>query len=71
MRLFKIIIDTCVIVSALKSWKGASYKILSCINKNLFNYGLSVPLYYEYEKKRYERSGNKVVSIYKKDIYIP
>jgi len=47
--LFKIVIDTNVIISALRSAKGASFKLLSCVDKNLFEFSLSVPLFIEYE----------------------
>ncbi len=49
MKKYKIIIDTNVILSALRSSKGASFKLLSIIDKGLFEFSLSVPLFIEYE----------------------
>lgn len=70
MRLYKIAIDTCVIVSSIRSNKGASYKILSNINKNLFKYGLSVPLYCEYEEQLKRLLQNNTINLKKRDIEI-
>jgi putative PIN family toxin of toxin-antitoxin system len=47
--MFEIIIDTCVLVSALKSQFGASFKILSLLRSNLFRIHLSTALVLEYE----------------------
>jgi len=44
-----IIIDTCVLISALRSNKGASFKLLSLIDSKKFTFFLSVPLVLEYE----------------------
>ncbi len=44
-----IIIDTCVFISALRSRRGASFKILSLIGDAKFNFHLSVALVLEYE----------------------
>jgi predicted nucleic acid-binding protein len=49
MTLKKIVIDTCVIESALRSRLGTSFIILSNINAASFRFGVSVPLYLEYE----------------------
>ncbi|MBP7554242.1 MAG: putative toxin-antitoxin system toxin component, PIN family [Spirochaetes bacterium] len=68
MILNKIIIDTCVIVSGVKSRNGASYKILSNINKSIFRYGLSVALYLEYEAKLLEFSKTDLISLNKKEV---
>lgn len=68
MILNKIVIDTCVIVSALKSKNGASYKILSNINNSAFKYGLSVALYLEYEAKLLEFSKTNLISLNKKEV---
>ena len=45
----RIVLDTNVLVSALRSRKGASFKIVSLIGKNLFQLSISVPLVLEYE----------------------
>ncbi len=47
--MFEIIIDTCVLVFALKSQLGASFKILSLLISNLFRIHLSTALVLEYE----------------------
>ncbi len=44
-----IVIDTNVIISSLRSQKGASYKLLSLIDKKKYIMHTSVPLVYEYE----------------------
>ncbi|MGH9751404.1 MAG: putative toxin-antitoxin system toxin component, PIN family [Blastocatellia bacterium] len=43
------VIDTNILVSALKSKRGASYKILSLMPTGKFEFHLSVPLVCEYE----------------------
>ena len=54
MAIPKIVIDTCVIESSLRSQLGASYQILKNINASLFRFGISVPLYLEYEYRAEE-----------------
>lgn len=49
MRKYQIVIDTGVLVSALKSKRGASHKILSLLSSGQFDFHLSVPLVCEYE----------------------
>lgn len=51
----RIVIDTNVLVAALRSSKGASYKLLEFVGTNKFDIGISVPLILEYEDvlKRY------------------
>ncbi len=44
-----IVIDTCVLISALRSRNGASFKLLSLIDSKRFTFFLSVPLVLEYE----------------------
>ena len=44
-----IIIDTCVFISALRSNRGASFKVLSLIGSDKFVFYLSVALVLEYE----------------------
>jgi len=53
-----IVIDTCVLISALRSKNGASFKLLSLIDSDKFTFFLSVPLVLEYESvaKRMSRS---------------
>lgn len=45
----RVVLDTCVIVSALRSRRGASFEILSRVDKGQFTICLSVPLALEYE----------------------
>ena len=45
----RIVIDTNVVVSALRSNKGASFRLLSLIDSGKFKFGLSVPIVIEYE----------------------
>lgn len=49
MKTYKIVIDTNVIISALRSKSGASYKLLSNIDSDKFIVNISVPLIIEYE----------------------
>jgi len=49
MKLYKIVIDTNVIVSALKSRNGFSFKLLSIIDDDRLHISISVPLILEYE----------------------
>ena len=44
-----IVIDTNVLISALKSQQGASYKLIMSLPKGLFVPNISVPLFFEYE----------------------
>jgi len=50
MYSYKIVIDTNVIISALFSNKGASYKLLKLTGSDKFKLVLSVPLVLEYEE---------------------
>jgi len=49
MRKLQVVIDTNVIISALRSQYGASYKLLMLLEKANFETNLSVPLLLEYE----------------------
>jgi putative PIN family toxin of toxin-antitoxin system len=44
-----VILDTCVLVSGLRSRRGASFQILSRIGQGAFELAVSVPLVIEYE----------------------
>ena len=54
----KIVIDTNVLVSALRSRRGASFKLVSVLPSDQFSIAISVPLVLEYEDalKRLESS---------------
>ena len=45
----KIVIDTNVLFTALKSCRGASYKLVSFLSEKIFSIAISVPLIIEYE----------------------
>lgn len=45
----QIIIDTNVVYSALRSRRGASFRLMSLLNSGKFEINLSVPLILEYE----------------------
>lgn len=45
----KVVIDTNVLLAALRSRRGASYRLLSLVPQGLFRIALSVPLVLEYE----------------------
>jgi len=49
MKPINIVLDTNVLVSALLSKKGASYKLLTLIDNGNFQLNISVPLFLEYE----------------------
>ncbi len=48
--MINIVIDTNVLLSALYSNRGASYKLLSIIDSNKFTINISTTLVYEYEE---------------------
>jgi putative PIN family toxin of toxin-antitoxin system len=49
MSVIQIVVDTNVFVTALRSKRGASYKLVQLIKKGIFQLNLSVPLAVEYE----------------------
>ncbi len=49
MKTPKIVIDTNVLIAAMRSKRGASFKLLSLIGESKFEFVLSVPLFLEYE----------------------
>src|SRR5262245_26237536 len=49
MRVRLIVIDTNVLVSALRSRRGASFRLLALVGLGKFDIALSVPLVLEYE----------------------
>lgn len=50
MKIKRIVLDTNVIIAALLSNQGASYRILMLVNENSFQICLTVPLMMEYEE---------------------
>lgn len=49
MTISQIVLDTNVIVSAMCSQRGASYKLLMLVGRANFEINLSVPVFLEYE----------------------
>lgn len=47
--MFQVVIDTNVLVAALRSKRGASHRLLSLIGDGRWQMNLSVPLFLEYE----------------------
>ncbi len=45
-----IVIDTNVFIAALRSQRGASYRLVTLIDRGLFTMNISVPLVLEYEE---------------------
>lgn len=66
MKIYKIVIDTNVMVAALKSERGASYKLLSIIDEEKFQISISVSLIFEYEDVL--KRGDLNLSLEKEDI---
>ena len=62
----KIVIDTNVLFTALRSSRGASYKLVSLLPSGSFSIAISVPLIIEYEDVL--RRGKLPASISEKDI---
>jgi putative PIN family toxin of toxin-antitoxin system len=50
MPVYQIVVDTNVFITALRSQFGASYKLLSLIDEEIYKLNLSVPLALEYEE---------------------
>ena len=51
----RIVLDTNVVVSAMRSRHGASFRLLSLVGTGAFDICLSVPLFLEYEAKLLEQ----------------
>ena len=47
--MLRVVLDTNILISALRSQKGASFKVVNLIGKRLFQLSVSVPLVLEYE----------------------
>jgi predicted nucleic acid-binding protein len=48
-RVLKVVLDTCILVSATRSRRGASFQVLSKVGTGTFDVVISVPLVLEYE----------------------
>ena len=62
----KVVIDTNVLVSALKSRRGASNRFISLLPSDSFSIAISVPLLFEYEDVL--KRGNLPLEITQEDI---
>ena len=50
----RVVVDTGVWVASTRCRRGASFALLSEISHNRFQFGISVPLYYEYQEQLHE-----------------
>lgn len=50
MKTFRVILDTNVLVSGLRSKRGTAFRLLNLLDSGLFEISVSVPLVVEYEK---------------------
>jgi len=57
--MMEVVLDTNVFISALRSKRGASFKLLSLIDNGNFRLNISVPLFIEYESVA-KREGKKL-----------
>lgn len=64
----RVVFDTCVWVSAIRSRQGASFALLTALSKGEFNPGISVALFLEYQAKLLEASTNNATSLTRKQI---
>ena len=62
MSMPQLVIDTNVIVSGLRSRKGASFRMLKLVGKGYFDINLSVPVVLEYEDVLYRQLSELAVS---------
>jgi putative PIN family toxin of toxin-antitoxin system len=58
----RVVFDTNVWVSAIRSRRGASFALLSEIPYNRFTFGISVPLYLEYSTKLFNRNAESTLT---------
>ena len=56
----RIVLDTNILIAALMSRRGASFKLLSLIGQEFFETVVSVPLVLEYEDVAKRLSGDKI-----------
>lgn len=62
MRLCKVVLDTNIIYSAVRSNRGMSFKLLTMIDENKFRIQISVPLILEYEDVLKRNRSNLILS---------
>lgn len=63
MKFPRIVIDTNVLIAALRSRRGASFRLLSLIGKKKFEFALSVPLVFEYEDVAFRQADELRISL--------
>lgn len=56
MRAVNVVLDTNILISALRSKRGSSYKLLMLLVESIYRPNISVPLFVEYESVA-KRSG--------------
>jgi putative PIN family toxin of toxin-antitoxin system len=61
MEIAQVVMDTNVLIAALRSKYGASFKLLSLVDSNHFQINLSVPLILEYEDVVKRKSQQEVL----------
>jgi putative PIN family toxin of toxin-antitoxin system len=66
MRQYRIVIDTNVLIAALRSKRGASHKLLMLLGDEVFTTHVSVPLILEYEGVAKRQLGD--ISLTEQDI---
>ena len=54
----RVVVDTCVWVSSVRSRRGASFALLAAIPHGRFRFGISVPLFLEYQEQILRTSAN-------------
>jgi len=67
-KLPQIVIDTCVLISALLSRRGASFNLLKRLGTSEFEINLSAPLCFEYESIAKRITIDKQLQLTEKDI---
>ena len=64
----RVVFDTCVWVSAIRSRRGASFALLTEISHKRFQFGISVPLFLEYKAKLLETSAKLQTRLNQKQV---
>jgi putative PIN family toxin of toxin-antitoxin system len=62
MGKLQVVLDTNVLVSALRSRRGASFRLLELLDEGKFGIDLSVPLVLEYEQEAADLVGKRSLS---------
>jgi putative PIN family toxin of toxin-antitoxin system len=59
----RVVLDTCVWVSAVRSRRGASFALLSEIPHGRFQFGISVPLFFQCRAKLLDACAERVTAL--------